>query len=189
MRNLRKLALTVMLTVAASALLAGPAAARSRIEVNPTAFSMAGRLIFLSRAGNVSCDVTLNLTARRLISKVRESQIAVVTAVRIANAASMTVERPICQFLLPVLPLKYDSIGGTLPMILGGRFQFFLAFRFGETFEPCLYQGNIPVLFPENPIRTIRFETVRLRNETCFSEAELVGEMAVTPNLTLRLLE
>jgi hypothetical protein len=194
MRRSSKLALIAIAAIAAAALFASSATARTRIEVSTTAFLMLGRLTFGTELGTVICDVTFHATLRRLINKIRLEHVGDITSVLTANARNESGGLGGCDYL-PPMRIAYGSISGTLPTITGAEFQFAIGVLWRCIFSECLYFGLSPFEANQNPIRTLTLgrepgiALFRALSEFCPSVYRYTGTMTVSPSFTVRLLE
>jgi len=211
MSRVAKLLLTFVTLCAALVVSAGGAAARNRLELSTTAILASTRELRFTAAGRgeIICDVTLHITAlSRLFNKVRGTLVGRVTAILTANAQTTIfgATEPLCAGLVePPMLVLYDSITGTLPTITGGRLIVSGGFLIGIRapflrLTLCLYRGEIPATSNRNPITrlTVTPTTVPLFEDglnrsgaACPSEGimEQTQDFALTPELTLRLLE
>jgi hypothetical protein len=216
MSFLRKLIMTVLAAVIVGSLIAGPAAARNRIEVSTTAALISFReLRFNSNLGTLSCDVTLHVTLRRLITKLLLSLAGHITSILTANPRSSFGGTTACRGLAP-LPVFYSAISGTLPERISGG-SLYVGQRSPEGLElqgflirlrplftvpsaECLYAGLIRSIAIENPIRRLDIDEedsrVTLLQDLrggieCPETGNLANETdgVVSPSITLRLLE
>ena len=198
MQRLSKIVWAAFAVVAALSLAAGPAAARNRIEVSTTALLTSGRLTFNSALADVICDITLHSTRSRLIDKARGTVIGRVTAILTANARNNIGAAAACAGL--PIELIYDSITGSLPSnITGATINAAGAFLLRVGNAGCLIRDVVKTISTENPIRRVSLEpsprqlnTTTLEEEffrRCPSQGEIVGQLAVSPEVTLRLLE
>jgi hypothetical protein len=171
----------------------GPASARTRIEVSTSAFLTHGRITFIDEGGATYqvCDITLHVTARRLINKVRGELIGHVTSILTANAGAFTT----CRGLVPML-VMYDSERGVLPNPTGGTIRFRGGWLFTNPFGRCLFEMSIPGTSGTNPIRTLAVSSavgdIRLLTNlggSCPEELSMSATMTARPEVTIRLLE
>jgi hypothetical protein len=186
MYKISKILLAALVAATTLALAVGSAAARNRIEISPTAILASGRLTFQGPI-NVECDVTLHITARRLISKVLGTQLGGITAILTANATG-NVSGPTCTPLAGML-VFYEGITGSLPSsIRGGILAVTSRFQIGEAgFFRCLYTATIRGTSRENPARRATINPNRFSE--CFTNGELLGELRFNPEVSIRLLE
>jgi len=185
--RLSKLILTALAAVIVLSVMVAPATARNRVEVSTTAFLASGTHIFTSSAGNVTCDITFHITARRLIAKVSGSEIGQITAVRTANIRH-TGERSGSCTPLPGMEIAYGEITGTLPTITGGTTRVNSRFSVEIDGLTCLVAPSIPVIAVENPVRRGR---IGENSSTCaiFVRGRVAGTVNYTPEFQIRLLE
>jgi len=185
--KLSKVILTALAAVIVLSVIVAPATARNRVEVSTTAFLASGTHIFTSSAGNVTCDITFHITARRLISKVEGSEIGQITAV-LTNNIRHSGERSGECTPLPGMSLAYGGITGTLPTITGGTTRVNSRFRVEIDGLSCLVEPSIPVIAVENPVGR---GTIGENSSTCaiFVRGRVSGTVSYTPAFTIRLLE
>jgi hypothetical protein len=190
-RSLRGILIGVAMLIAFACSIVS-ASARTRIEVSTTAHLVHGRITFTETEGAAqSCDITLHITANRLINKIRGELIGHVTSILTANATAFST----CTLLAPML-VVYDSERGVLPNPTGGTIRVRGGFLVSNPFGRCLYEGSIPGVSETNPIRNYEVRSavgdVRLLRNlggSCPEEARLTGTMTARPEVTIRLLE
>jgi hypothetical protein len=197
MLKLTKLIWTALAAAMVLAVAVSPASALRRIEISTTAFLAHGRITFTETGGaSQACDVTLHITANRLINKIRGELIGHVTSTLTANPTAFTTCRPLSPMLV-----MYNSIAGSLPIIeQGGRLDVRGGFLITNPFFRCLFSGTISGTSRTNPVRTLEVSSaagaisteVRLELSgagTCPAEGRLTGTMTSRPEVTIRLLE
>jgi hypothetical protein len=208
MRTTTRFIVTAITAFMMLAMLTGIASARTRIEVSPTTTRLTSRGLVFAGTVNVTCDVTLNGTLQRLITKALGSPAGSVTEGRTTNCResffgatrALVLAEPRNGF-----PITYSSITGTLPTITGGTLLVEGAFElhvspFGAAAE-CLFRGRIGARAVENPIRRLAVETTRhgriplapggdLRGDgLCPASGDMRGDFVPATAITLRLLE
>lgn len=204
-----RLILTALAAFIVMAMTAGTASARGRIEVSATRITATSRgLIFGSESDNLSCDVTLNGTLLRLITKVLREHIGGITEGRSTNCRNSLGESANRLIILLPMTLLYSSITGTLPERINGSvllidlgFLVDLQGFGGLITSRCLYEGRVAARARENPIRRLLVESTtdphqpitrvidERGNTACPSSATLNGEFRLTPEVSIRLLE
>jgi hypothetical protein len=204
MHKTARLVMGALVAMLLLALAAGPASARTRVEVSTTATLINGRLTFSAEPSEgfptIICDLTLHSTLLRLINKIRLEHAGDITAVLTANCRNSVGGRTTVRPLVP-MSVQYERINGSLPAnITGGllwvRSRFLIESEFIGLRALCLYEGLVGAESVENPVR--RFTLLRrlvillidLRGSvSCPSLGSLQGTMTVTPSVTIRLLE
>jgi hypothetical protein len=171
-------ALAAFLLLSAAAV----ANARTRIEVSTTAILLSGRLTFQSHFFEAVCDVTLHASLRRLIGKTRGEAVGAITAILTANQGFNR-----CQYLAG-MTISYTSISGSLPLIRGVSLNLNERFALGDESFNCLFTATWGLTARENPVRRIILDPTNVTE--CISlRLEIVGELKVSPEVTIRLLE
>jgi hypothetical protein len=204
MRILAKTTLTIASAAVLLSLAAGTSAARTRIEISTTATLASGILTFQGSDNiQIICDVTLHATLRRLIDKIHQTVIGLITSILTANLRS-NVGVPRACTVLPHMELKYGNILGSLPNNITG-ILLLIATRFLIEVEvllmraACLYEGLISALGTLTRGVLARLEPSfgnsvsllrdLLGNGACARTSELRGAVTLRPSLTVRLLE
>jgi hypothetical protein len=198
----------IMLAIASAAILlslaAGTAGARTRIEISTTAILESARLTFQGENGvEMICDITLHSTLRRLINKIREEVVGLITAILTANIRGTGNPRA-CTFLTG-MEIKYGAILGSLPNgITGILFLILLKFLIESEVlfvrSACLYEGLVSLLgaLSRGVLSSLGFVEGRsgvallrdlIGNGACPRSFAFRGAFTLRPPLTVRLLE
>jgi hypothetical protein len=200
MSGARRLALSLLGSALAVSLIAMPAMGDTRVEVSTTAFllmSLPNGLTFTAGSTSIICDVTLHLTVRRLIAKIRDTLWGEVTAVLTANVRSSIGSMPSCAGLTPMF-WQYERVGGTLPTITEVSLLLFwrwLIRLLAPGLFQCLYFESVQ-LTGANPVERLRIVPRLIieprplgASEPCPPRATVTGEFRLSPTMTVRLLE
>jgi hypothetical protein len=198
MHKYAKLAMAALVAAFALSLAAGPAGARTRIEVSTTSLrATASRLTFGGSEIDIICNVTLSGTLQRLINKRRGEAAGNFTADTINTCSSNFGSEARADALTP-MRIGYGSIEGTLPTITAGVIDidggFLMSIRTIFGTSACLYSTMFEARSDQNPVRIVRLQPntmtlVRRLSGVCPETGELAGSLTVTPSTTIRLLE